>query len=41
MKKYQKSSWFEAKQEQIDPHLTQKVFTSQNIMVVNYIMNQD
>ena len=37
MKKYQKSSRLEAKQEQIDPRLTQKVFTSQNVMVVNYI----
>ena len=37
MKKYNKSSWIEMNKEQLDPKLTQQVFTSQNVMVVYYI----
>jgi quercetin dioxygenase-like cupin family protein len=37
MKRYRKSNWRETRQEKIDPRLTQKIFTSQNVMVVNYI----
>ncbi len=37
MKKFFKSSWGETDQEQVDPKLSQRVFTTNNVMVVHYV----
>jgi quercetin dioxygenase-like cupin family protein len=37
MKKYLKANWLETNKEQLDPKLTQQIFTSDNVMVVYYI----
>ena len=37
MQKYIKSNWLETDQEKIDPKLTQRIFTSGNVMVVHYV----
>ena len=37
MNNYKKSSWMLTESESLDPKLSQKVFTSQNAMVVYYI----
>ena len=37
MKNYIKSNWNDTNQEYLDPKLSQRVFTSKNVMVVHYI----
>ena len=37
MKNYIKSNWNESNQEFLDPKLSQRSFTSKNVMVVHYI----
>lgn len=37
MKNYIKSNWSETHQQYLDPKLSQRVFTSKNIMVVRYV----
>lgn len=37
MKNYIKSNWNETNQEFLDPKLSQRVFTSKNVMVVRYV----
>lgn len=37
MKKFFKSSWMETDREQLDPKLSQRVFTTNNVIVVHYI----
>jgi len=37
MKKFFKLNWVEADQEQLDPKLSQRVFTTNNVMVVHYV----
>ena len=37
MKKFFKSSWGETDLEQLDPKLFQRVFTTNNVMVVHYV----
>lgn len=37
MRNYIKTSWKETSHERLDPKLSQQVFTSKNVMVVNYV----
>jgi quercetin dioxygenase-like cupin family protein len=37
MQKYLLSNWLESNVEQLDPKLSQRVFTTSNVMVVHYI----
>lgn len=37
MRNYIKTSWKETSHEQLDPKLSQQVFTSKNVMVVHYV----
>lgn len=37
MKKFFKSSWVETDREQLDPKLSQRVFTTNNVLVVHYV----
>lgn len=37
MKNYIKSNWNETNMEYLDPKLSQRVFTSKNVMVVHYV----
>jgi len=37
MKNFIKTSWQETSHERLDPKLSQQVFTSKNVMVVNYV----
>jgi quercetin dioxygenase-like cupin family protein len=37
MRNYIKTSWKETSHEKLDPKLSQQVFTSKNVMVVNYV----
>jgi quercetin dioxygenase-like cupin family protein len=37
MRKFVKTSWKETSHELLDPKLSQQVFTSKNVMVVNYV----
>ena len=37
MRNYIKSSWKETSHEQLEPKLSQQIFTSKNVMVVNYV----
>ena len=37
MKNYIKSSWFETNKEHLDPKLTQRVFNTENAIVVHYV----
>jgi quercetin dioxygenase-like cupin family protein len=36
MRKFFKSSWMETSKEQLNPKLSQRVFTTNNVMVVHY-----
>jgi quercetin dioxygenase-like cupin family protein len=37
MRNYIKTSWKETSHEQLDPKLSQQVFKSKNVMIVNYV----
>jgi len=37
MKNYIKSSWIDTKEELLDPKLTQQIFISKNVIVVQYV----
>jgi len=37
MRKYTVSSWFDEETEHLDPKLSQRVFTTANVMVVHYV----
>lgn len=37
MRNFIKTSWKETSHERLDPKLSQQVFTSKNVMVVNYV----
>ena len=37
MRKFLKSSWLETDEEQLNAKLSQRVFTTNNVMVVHYI----
>ena len=37
MEKFTKSSWYERSEEKLDPKLSQRVFSTQNAIVVHYV----